>query len=70
MQTHEIDVTGLTNEIYVQREAVIKLFDRIGDMHINDIETAEQDRDTKQETRNGNPENRRINLKITATTRR
>ena len=45
MQTREIDVTGLTNEIYEQRAAVIKLFDRIGDMHINDIETAEQVRD-------------------------
>jgi excisionase family DNA binding protein len=45
VQTHEIDVTGLTNEIYEQREAVVKLFDRIGDMHLNDIETAEQVRD-------------------------
>jgi excisionase family DNA binding protein len=45
VQTHEIDVTGLTNEIYEQREAVIKLFDRVGDMHLNDIETAEHFRD-------------------------
>ena len=45
MQTREIDVTGLTNEIYEQRVAVIKLFERIGDMHMSDIETAEQVRD-------------------------
>jgi hypothetical protein len=45
VQTHEIDVTGLTNEIYEQRAAVIRLFERIGDMHISDIETAEQVRD-------------------------
>ena len=45
MQTREIDVTGLTNEIYEQREAVIKLFERIGDMHLGDIETADQIRD-------------------------
>ncbi len=42
MQTREIDVTGLTNEIYEQRVAVIKLFERIGDMHMSDAETAEQ----------------------------
>ena len=45
VQTHEIDVTGLTNEIYEQRAAVIRLFERIGDMHISDIESAEQVRD-------------------------
>jgi len=44
-QTHEIDVTGLTDEIYEQRVAVIKLFERIGDMHISDIETADQVRE-------------------------
>jgi excisionase family DNA binding protein len=45
MQTREIDVTGLTNEIYEQRVAVIKLFERISDMHISEIETADQVRD-------------------------
>jgi len=45
VQTREIDVTGLTNEIYEQREAVIKLFERIGEMHISDIETADQVRE-------------------------
>jgi len=45
MQTREIDVTGLTNEIYEQRVAVIKLFERISDLHISEIETADQVRD-------------------------
>ena len=45
MQTREIDVTGLTNEIYEQRVAGIRLFERIGDMHINDIEAADQIRE-------------------------
>ena len=41
MQTREIDVTGLTNEIYEQRVAVMKLFERLSDMRISEIETAD-----------------------------
>jgi excisionase family DNA binding protein len=40
-QTREIDVTGITNEIYEHRIAVINLYDRISEMHTSEIATAD-----------------------------
>ena len=45
MQPREIDVTGLTNEIYEQRFAVIKLFELISEKHLTEIAIADQTRD-------------------------
>jgi excisionase family DNA binding protein len=45
MQPREIDVTGLTNEIYEQRLAVIKLFELISEKHLTEITIADQTRD-------------------------
>jgi excisionase family DNA binding protein len=46
-QTREIDVTEITNEIYEQRNAVIQLFDRMSEMRMMEIATAENVRDMR-----------------------
>ncbi len=46
-RAREIDVTEITNEISEQRNAVIKLFERVSEMRMIEIATAENVRDMR-----------------------
>lgn len=45
-QTHEIDVTRLTNEIFRQREVLITLFDVMSQLHVGETVIADEVRQT------------------------
>jgi len=42
VQNPEVDITPLTSEIYEQRQAVIKLFDRMSEIHLGQTAIVEQ----------------------------
>ena len=64
-QTREIDVTEITNEIYEQRNAVIQLFNRISEMRMMDIATAENVRDMRGDLEKLTAKIDEVSLKLT-----
>ena len=64
-RAREIDVTEITNEINEQRNAVIKLFERMSEMRMIEIATAENVRDMRADLEKLTAKIDELNLKLT-----